>query len=68
MIKVFITVCFLNPLGFWDRCTIYTTKDVIETEVECQDKIDQFIDLVAKHVTVPYRVQGKCTKIKGENI
>ena len=68
MIKVFITVCFFNPLGFWDKCTTYTSTQTINTEAECQDKIDEFIKIVENYVKVPYRVQGKCTKVKGENI
>ena len=68
MIKVFITVCFLNPVGYWDNCTTYTSTDTIETEEQCQDKIDEFIKLVESYVLVPYRVKGKCSKVKGENI
>ncbi len=68
MIKVFMTLCFLNPLGYWDRCTNYTSTFTVETEAECQDKIDEFIKLVEVYVLVPYRVKGVCSKIKGENI
>ena len=52
MIKVFITVCFLNPVGYWDNCTTYTSTDTIETEEQCQDKIDEFIKLVESYVRI----------------
>jgi hypothetical protein len=68
VIKVFITVCFLNPVGYWDNCTTYTSTDEVKTKAECQDKIDKFIELVESYVLVPYRVKGKCSKLKGENI
>lgn len=63
-----MTLCFFNPVGFWDRCTTYTSTNPISSEEECQQKIDEFIKLVDDYVDVPYRVKGKCSKMKGSNI
>ena len=42
MIKVLVTICFLNPMGFWDGCTLYTSTEEITSKNECKEKIDEF--------------------------
>ena len=61
-----MTVCFLHPAGYWDKCTTYTSIEAITSEKHCKKKVDEFIQLVGEHVFVPYRVQGKCIKQNGE--
>tara|TARA_E500000081_G_C6008500_1_gene294641 strand:+ start:584 stop:793 length:210 start_codon:yes stop_codon:yes gene_type:complete len=69
MIKVLVTICFLNPLGFWDGCTLYTSTEEITSKNECKEKIDEFAKLAERHVFLPHRIQGRCVEqYKGENI
>jgi len=64
MVKVFVTICFFNPFGFWDKCTTYTAGKLSKDKADCIKQIDKFEALASEHISVPYRIQGYCRETK----